>query len=234
MLESRKPISGNPGDTGDPMDPVLRSLEERGYASIPGFLDPDSVSELVFEMDTLKDGGEFHRAGVGSGTLHQVNSEIRSDSIFWFDSTDPSPVRKKYLDAILPVRDRIGEHFRMPLAHEEFFYAVYPKGGFYKKHYDNFHGSSRRLLTGVLYLNEDWQVGDGGALRIHRPAKRDLPWVPGFPTTESELRIRPESGTLALFLTLLIPHSVEKANRERRSIVSWFGSSPDDPLLSQL
>lgn len=212
---------------GDPFDPHLKSLEEKGYTVIDYFLDPETISGLRYEMDVLREQGDFRRAGVGSGQDYQLNGEIRSDSIFWLDRSNQTPVQKKYFDQIIPLRDRVSEYFRIPLGNEEFFYAMYPPGGFYKKHYDNFWSESRRLLTCVLYLNSDRDTTMGGELRIYPPAEEDRFHTPFFPLDEPYQEVLPVAGRLVMFLTLYIPHSVERADKERRSIVSWFGSVPE-------
>ena len=86
--------------------------------------------------------------------------------------------------------------------------AIYPPGTGYTRHADRFARDPRRALSTVLYLNEDWQPGDGGALRIHLGggAWRDL---------------EPRGGTLVIFASEL-EHEVLPARRERLSLAGWF------------
>lgn len=41
-----------------------------------------------------------------------------------------------------------------------------PTGAFYRRHLDRFRDDDRRMVSAVLYLNEDWQPQDGGQLRM--------------------------------------------------------------------
>lgn len=212
-------------DPEDPTGDLLRSLERRGYGIYPDFVDPTTVDELLFEIFTLYSKDEFQQAGVGVGRDYMVLPEVRSDRIHWFHREFPSPVQKKVINEFQVLKDRIRDHFRIPLSESEYFYAAYPPGGGYRKHYDNFKGDSRRLITSVLYLNKGWTESMGGALRIFRPVGEDLAQVPDFPREKEFLDILPLAGRLAVFLTPLMPHAVVESRDWRYSIVSWSGSS---------
>ncbi len=71
------------------------------------------------------------------------------------------------------------------------------------------------MVSLVLYLNEGWQLQDGGGeLRVFSP-----------PDNEDQMvgLVRPEAGRAALFLSEDVPpHEVLPANRTRYSIACWF------------
>lgn len=47
--------------------------------------------------------------------------------------------------------------------------TCYPgRDSLYTKHYDNAIGNGRKL-TAILYLNEEWKLGDGGELKLYKP-----------------------------------------------------------------
>ena len=236
-LEYRGSDSSNarpPRDPGGPQDPFhvhLVALERRGFAVIPEFISSAEVEELRFEMDALQAAGGFHKAGVGQGTDHTIEPGVRTDSICWIEQENATPVQKKYINKLTDVRDRIRDYFRLPLSEAEYYYAIYPPGGYYRRHYDNFAGESRRLITALLYLNQGWQVSDGGELCIYPPAKNHRILFPGWSAESQSVRVIPESGTLALFLSVYMPHSVTRAGRERRSMGVWFGSARDPERL---
>ena len=60
----------------------------------------------------------------------------------------------------------------------------------------------------MLYLNESWSAGDGGALRLHLPA--------------GQQDVLPRAGTLVAFLSGRFEHEVLPARRERLSLTGWF------------
>jgi SM-20-related protein len=93
----------------------------------------------------------------------------------------------------------------------ECHYAIYGAGAGYARHTDVLNGARPRLLSTVLYLNEGWQDGDGGQLRLFEPAGD------GVIAT-----IQPAFGTLVIFLSDVFPHQVLTASRPRRSIAGWF------------
>jgi len=57
------------------------------------------------------------------------------------------------------------------------------------------HGHKSRILSSVLYLNEDWQAGDGGELLIFDPAGES------FIAT-----VEPTFGRMIIFLSESFPH----------------------------
>jgi SM-20-related protein len=91
----------------------------------------------------------------------------------------------------------------------ECHYALYPPGASYSRHRDRFRDDDARVLSCVLYLNEDWRSGDGGALRLHLDHK-------------DPLDIAPVGGTLVAFLSGAFDHEVLPARRARIALAGWF------------
>jgi SM-20-related protein len=89
-------------------------------------------------------------------------------------------------------------------------YALYPAGASYARHVDNFRGGSDRLVSLVLYLNQDWTDTDGGELCLY-PGEAPAP-----------VRVAPQAGTLMCFLSEGMPHEVRPAKRDRLSLTGWF------------
>jgi SM-20-related protein len=91
-------------------------------------------------------------------------------------------------------------------------YALYPPGAFYRRHRDQFRGSAAssdvRVISCAIYLNENWTLADGGALRIYDGQRaREVP---------------PAAGTLVCFLSERFEHEVLPATRERLALTGWF------------
>jgi SM-20-related protein len=91
----------------------------------------------------------------------------------------------------------------------ELHYALYPPGAGYERHLDQPQGTTQRKVSLVLYLNDGWGPGDGGALRMHEARNQALD-------------IEPVGGRLVCFLTSGREHQVLPARRERLSISGWF------------
>ena len=90
----------------------------------------------------------------------------------------------------------------------EAHFAMYAPGTRYAKHRDRFRDDDARVLSSVLYLNDDWQESDGGALRLYLP--------------DRHLDVYPSAGKLVLFLSADFEHEVLAATRDRLSIAGWF------------
>lgn len=134
--------------------------------------------------------------------------EVRRDKTKWLDGS--TPAQTAYLAFAEALRREVNFRLMLGLFAFEAHYAVYEQGGFYRRHLDSFRGARNRVLSSVLYLNRDWRDADGGQLRIYAPDSDTV--------VEA---VRPEFGTLAVFLSEEIPHEVVPARRERFSIAGW-------------
>lgn len=154
-------------------------------------------------------GACFHPAGIGRGAANQRSDSIRGDLIRWFEQADPAD--RAYLAWMEALRRGLNAALFLGLFDFECHYAIYGAGAGYARHTDVLNGARPRLLSTVLYLNEGWQDGDGGQLRLFEPAGD------GVIAT-----IQPAFGTLVIFLSDVFPHQVLAASRPRRSIAGWF------------
>lgn len=190
---------------------VADALADRGWAVVPGFLAPDEARALLAESLAHRDA--FHRAGIGRGADHLIRESIRGDEVLWLDAATATPAQRRYLDRMEALRVALNRALFLGLFSFEAHAAVYPPGAFYRRHLDAFrdHGAGR-VLSCVLYLNEGWADADGGHLRLYLDGDRPEPFVD----------VRPEAGTLAVFLSELIEHEVRPATRERASVTGWF------------
>ena len=93
----------------------------------------------------------------------------------------------------------------------ECHYAIYEKGADYAKHSDVLQGKKNRILTTVLYLNEDWHACDGGELVVFEPTGNSV-----------IATVNPTFGTMIIFLSESFPHEVLMSHSTRRSISGWF------------
>jgi SM-20-related protein len=159
-------------------------------------------------LERAKSIDDYQRAGIGRGDDHQQNSQQRKDCIHWLEPA--SPADQLWLELMEHLRLAVNRHFFMGLFEFESHYAYYPPGGFYRKHLDAFKGEGNRLLSVVLYLNDEWLPDDGGELVLYDGQDVSLG------------RFLPQGGTVAVFLSEEFPHEVLPARRERYSIAGWF------------
>lgn len=175
---------------------------------------------LRAECQEAYESGEFRRAGVGRGEDLKIREDIRQDRVLWIDPNELSPERYGYLRVLEKLRLEINQRFFLGLFDFEGHFAIYPEGAFYKAHLDRHAGSKDRIVTVILYLNEDWQPGDGGELKIWTsPEGREGPF---------EL-VEPRLGTMVCFLSGDFWHEVLPAKKTRMSITGWFRGSAEIP-----
>ena len=130
----------------------------------------------------------------------------------WLDPAKCSAMQCCYLDALENLRQTINRQLFLGLFEFEGHLALYPPGSYYRRHLDRFRGTEQRVLTAILYLNQDWHERDGGQLRLYTD-----------PTDEKNFEeILPLAGHLVIFLSALFPHEVMQARRDRLSITGWF------------
>ncbi len=187
---------------------IVSDLQEKGFSIRPLGVPEFVIDALVACQDTLSKQA-YRRAGIGRAQQFQHHEKVRSDEICWIDGT--SSEGQLWLDWCEALRCYINRHLFMGLFSFESHFACYAPGNFYKRHYDAFKGQSNRMLSVVTYLNDDWKATDGGELVLYANAKDDI-----------GIRVLPEKGTIAIFLSEAFPHEVLTAKRERHSVAGWF------------
>ncbi len=205
-------------DTGGPAAPapadaIVAGLAAGGLALVRDFLAPDAIAALRDEGLRRDAAGEFVAAGVGRAAVRAPRSDVRGDRILWLDECDPTPAERTLWSALAELKRAINRELMLGLWSFECHYAIFPAGAFYARHRDVFRDSAgqvgERIVSCVLYLNERWRVEDGGALRIHQG-------------DGAHLDVRPEGGTLAVFLSERVDHEVLPATRPRLAVTGWF------------
>jgi SM-20-related protein len=208
-------------------DSVLaRDLERNGYAIDTAFLDVESVTALAGECRTLHAQAKLTPAAMGRAGARRLDPSRRGDSTHWLDPATPTRAQSAYWSRIEALRVALNRELMLGLNELEAHYALYPPGSLYARHRDRFRDDDARVLSSVLYLNENWDDDDGGALRLHldtrpRPALENEARV----DPAAHMDVSPRSGTLVLFLSAEFEHEVLPARRERLSIAGWFRRS---------
>lgn len=196
----------------DPLVPAIETIATQGYAVIDDFLSPINIAALRLVVKQKWQTGQMVSAKTGKVKLK--NQTIRGDYIAWLDEQDENTAVQAYFRQMELLRMRLNMQLFMNVQELETHVALYPVGTVYQKHLDQFsHGATPQLqarqLSAVLYLNPNWDIEDGGALRLH--------------LNETDcLDVLPNAGRLVLFLSAKFWHEVLPANRERVSITGWF------------
>jgi SM-20-related protein len=188
---------------------ICAGIGEHGFAVEADFLPATSVRAMAAEAKQRDAAGNFRPAGIGRDAQRVERNIIRGDRIAWLDLDDPSPALQPASQALMRLRLALNATLFLGLFTFEGHYAMYPKGGVYRRHRDRFHDDDARVLSCALYLNESWSPEDGGALRLYLDA--------------NECRdILPAGGTLACFLSERFEHEVLPGTRERLALTGWF------------
>jgi len=195
------------------MKEMMNAMDRCGWASVPGCVDEADALRLRNECQVAYDGGGFRKAGVGRGLALVVREDLRRDEIMWLETDGTSVEQGMYLARLELLRLALNERFFLGLFDFEGHFAVYGEGAFYKAHLDRHAGTNERIITAILYLNENWQPGDGGELKL---------WTSPEARDGAFQMIEPRMGTLVCFLAGNFWHEVMPALKSRLSITGWF------------
>tara|TARA_R110002072_G_scaffold109604_2_gene237070 strand:- start:1515 stop:2213 length:699 start_codon:yes stop_codon:yes gene_type:complete len=194
------------------LDDLADGLTEHGWMSqdVSVQLTPSLLNGLRNEIRILDRTDALRKAGVGRGQDMLRDRSVRRDKIAWLQGV--TPVQAALFEFFESVRVGLNERLFLGLKRFEAHYATYHNGDFYRRHVDSFQGRASRVVSLVLYLNEDWQEADGGALQVfNRENENEVCGV-----------VLPLAGRMALFMSEEIPHEVLPAHRTRYSVACWF------------
>ncbi len=152
--------------------------------------------------------GEFSHAGTGNDTDVAHNKAVRSDMIYWLDRKHNNAHENDFFDLMDLFVQHLNSTCYTGITGYEFHYAMYDTGSFYKQHLDQFRNNDSRQYSMIIYLNADWQQGDGGELCIHH--------------ADSLQNIAPENGRSVFFKSNELTHEVLLTNKPRMSITGWL------------
>lgn len=148
------------------------------YAVVPGFLPPESVKRINATYPQIEKGGSYPIESLDAGmTIKEVIDELDGPEF----------------EAV------IGEKFDVDLEGRPKMYSL---RGYTRAKDGQIHTDSRdKIITVLLYLNDEWQQ-PGGRLRILRN---------GHDVDDFVAEVPPDNGTLLVF---------------KRSDSSWHGHHP--------
>ena len=198
---------------------IIVDLTKNGYAICEDFLPAQIIQALADKAEKRYIDGKMLVAKTGKNANAQ-HSAIRNDSIYWLDEDSLNSSTQTYFAKIEALKVALNQSLFMNLHDVETHLAVYPIGGVYLKHLDQFKQTGNtptpeRQLSSVLYLNDNWQEDEGGELRLHL---NDAVSNNG----SQYIDILPIAGRLVLFLSADFWHEVLPATRNRISLTGWF------------
>ena len=165
----------------DSLAEINARLESEHFVVIDGFLTGAHTRSLRDEIRDAHEHGHLAPGVLAGGkagdSTQYTMRDVRGDHVGWFDGTerlegvqwDTLPTAMKRADTLV---NELGAQPRSELAtvssRSKAMCTVYPgDDARYVRHVDNPDGNGR-LLTALLYLNPEWEEGDGGELRVFR------------------------------------------------------------------
>lgn len=101
--------------------------------------------------------------------------------------------------------------------HPHVMAATYCRGAEYHCHKDSYGGTdNQRMLTVLLYLNDGWQPGDAGELRVFAARGGE-----GGADESHWVDIAPLCGRLVLFRSREVWHAVREPREQRWALTLW-------------
>jgi SM-20-related protein len=187
---------------------IISSFLENKVGLINDFLNEDLSSHLIENLLLLLQEKQLKMAGVGNNSKLLNNKSIRGDVIYWLDRKHENVHENRFLDIIDEFVKYLNRTCYSGITGYEFHYAFYEKGSFYKRHLDQFRNNQNRAFSMIMYLNDDWKVGNGGELCIYHNDHTQI--------------ISPTNGKCVFFKSSELEHEVLLNHKPRMSITGWL------------
>lgn len=206
------------------------ALRDAGACWIADWPDAGLRDALREDLRRLHAAGALSPAAVGRSDGRALRNDIRADATRWLDDPRCGAPAREFLARLDVVRTMLNRSLFLGLVECEAHYAAYPPGGGYARHRDRFRDSDARVVSWVTYLNTDWKIDDGGALRLYRSdgSIADESIVDQSIDAAS-IDVHPVGGSIC-FLSER-EHEVLPAMRERLSIAAWFRRASSGPVI---
>jgi SM-20-related protein len=192
-------------------DAIIGLLNQQGWAVSDSAIPPEWQASLLAQSQDLWAAKHFQAGEIGHGENGAQRPEVRGDWIHWVEPGSPQAAHP-FFEWMAQFREVLNERFPLELRSQEFHFARYAEGKGYQKHIDQHRGTDHRKVSIVLYLNPQWEAGDGGELCLYQPYQPDV----------EMRRILPLGARLAVFVSGMIPHAVLPCRRTRWSLAGWL------------
>ena len=112
--------------------------------------------------------------------------------------------------------------------HPHIMAATYRRGAEYHCHKDSYSGTdNQRMVTVLLYLNDDWRPGDGGELRVYGDRLDEE-------AAQAPEGLRKEAASMFLAVQLLMPFCLLMAQQYAlEKVIMGFLSFSSDPRAAK-
>lgn len=189
---------------------LIEGLMQSQYGCCDNFFAADTVIGLRDNIQRMSAAGEMHQAGVGNKADFQQKQLFRGDRIKWLEAESDNEHEAYFLLKLGHFIKHLNKTCYTAINGFESHYASYEQKSFYKRHLDQFKTDKSRKYSIILYLNDSWQVEDGGLLSL-------------YPADAPEKKIAPLAGRLVFFRSDEMEHEVHPSfTRERQSVAGWF------------
>lgn len=190
------------------IDAVVETVYQSGYAIKEGVYNNTDVKLFLECFNRVSN--EVKEAGIGKNENQVTNKSIRSDKIKWIEKGEHPSLNQLFFAPLEELIMQLNRRCFLGLNDYEFHFARYEAGAFYKRHKDAFSNDDARKISVILYLNQNWKLGDGGELNIY--------------LDNETICVQPKAGTLVVFESHL-EHEVLPSNTNRISITGWLKNS---------
>ena len=192
---------------------IIDDIVAHKYAIVDDFFTASEVQLLRKSLIEKHKEDAFKKAAIGNKVNEHIVKSIRGDVILWIDELNTNTAEGLFFDKINNLVSYLNTTCFLGILHQEFHYALYPQGTYYKRHIDSFQNDDRRKLSIVCYLNEaGWLPENGGELVLYLDDKGK----------EVEEIIYPFPGRMVVFESQIIEHEVKPVHTERLSITGWL------------
>ena len=190
----------------------LSQLAADDYLILDNFISDELYLQVQAYFQDRLNEHNFSKAAIGSSEDRLIEANIRGDFIYWLDSQQDAALRELF-DLFEEVKLQLRQQLFLSLSDYEFHFALYPPNTGYRKHLDQFKGNNNRLISMLIYLNDGWEDGDGGELKIYR-------------TEGDDLFVQPLAKRLVLFRSDIVEHEVTLTRKHRKSLTGWLLQKP--------
>ncbi len=191
-------------------DTLIDSFIENRVGITDNFLHTSLANSLKENLLLLYKDNNFLNAGTGNDNHVAHDKLFRSDMIYWLDRSHNNAFENQFFDIMDAFIIYLNATCFTNIKNYEFHYTVYEKGSFYKTHIDQFKNNDSRQFSMIMYLNENWEEGDGGELSVHH--------------NDGVQNISPVNGKSIFFKSNELAHEVLITHKIRMSITGWLKS----------
>jgi SM-20-related protein len=187
---------------------LINSFIDNKVGIANDFLSFDLAFHLKENLVAHYAGSRLRAAGTGNDISVVHNKNFRSDMIYWLDRKHSNPYEIAFFTLMDQFVNYLNSTCYTGITGYEFHYTLYEKDSFYHKHLDQFRNNDSRQFSMVVYLNPDWEQGDGGELCIHHADHLQM--------------ISPVNRKTVFFKSSELEHEVLLTHLPRMSITGWL------------